>query len=273
MQLSYISFLAFSLHTVHADTINLKDFKKVSKRTVRGYLGQVKATKTMCNNDLTLNINGTKECYAIKAGSQPQEQGIFTDNLSNPPKKTSVDFVLHLSTTKKLTGDQLKESNPDFVLFTSEIDPDCQLIEFAQQRLGPTIFSGASYTVSESNGETSATTHRTKTSIGYETPKFIPIGVSVEAKAEYTTSTEEVTRSNIGKTFESQRDSPCTPYAISYALSCQYTNHRKVLFQDGEVIGNFLINQPLKGEHFIPNPYDNEFVSQVTGCVALGRSK
>ncbi|KAJ9074780.1 hypothetical protein DSO57_1003058 [Entomophthora muscae] len=273
MQLSYISFLAFSLHTVHADMINLEDFKKISKRTMERYLGQVKATKTKCNNDLTINPEGTKECYAIKAGNQPPKQGIFNDNLPAPKKTTKLDFVLHLSTTKKLTGDQLKEKNPDFVLFTSEIDPQCKVIEFAQQRLGPAISNGATFTVHEIKGEKSTNTQKTKSSFKYETPKFVSLVVSPDAKAEYAASTEEVTQSNVGKTFECQRDSPCTPYAISYALSCKYTNHRKMLFQEGEVIGDYSVTQPLKGDHFIPNPYNNEFVSQVTGCVTLPESK
>ncbi|KAJ9077505.1 hypothetical protein DSO57_1016107 [Entomophthora muscae] len=262
----------FSLQAYYAKTLSLEEFKQVSKQTIERYLGHVKATKTKCNNDLTINSKGTKECYAIKAGNQPPKQGIFTDNLPAPQKNTKKDFVLHLSTTKKLTGDQLKEKIPDFVLFTSEIDPQCKVIEFAHQRLGPAISSGTTFTMRESNTEKSTTTHESKSSYKYETPEFLSVLLGVEAKAEYTTSTKEVTHSNVGKTFESQHDSSCTPYAISYALSCKYTNHRKVLFQEGKDIGNYSVTQPLKGDHFIPNPYDNAFVSQVTGCIHLGSS-
>ncbi|KAJ9078163.1 hypothetical protein DSO57_1009578 [Entomophthora muscae] len=272
MQLSYISFIFLSLQTYYAKTLSLEEFKQVSKRTTERYLGHVEATKTTCDEHLSINPQGNMTCYAIKAGNQPLDMGIFTDDLVPYNKSTKKDFVLHLSTNKALTGDMLKEKSPDFVLFTSEINPECEIIEFAHQRLGPIISSGATFTIREYNTEKSTTTHESKPSFKYETPKFLPVFLSTQAKAKYTTSTEEVTHSNIGKTFESQRDSSCTPYAISYALSCKYTNHRKVLFQEGKVIGNYSVTQPLKGDHFIPNPYDNAFVSQVTGCVHLGSS-
>ncbi|KAJ9063566.1 hypothetical protein DSO57_1029345 [Entomophthora muscae] len=266
--------LTFSCYGQSAKGIlDFDEFTGMAQNIARNYLGTITAKKARCTKDLKLRKDGEVECYAFAAGdrNKPLVSSEFNpDNIAdayfNP--NISIYSSIYLSVPKAFIGADLNKMGADYVLTTTDKDPNCKLAQFHSVALQNTLQGEGSITLGNSTSELITEGFIAGGSLSYTTPfeGLVP-SLTVEATHEYRDSIGKISEATVGQTFNSVHGSSCTPYGVTFGLVCDYTKYNRVLSQNGENLVENRYLDPRKGTHIVPNQHNTQYFLEVVGCV------